>query len=76
MIRTGIRFLLTVDDLEQGGHGTRVVTDKYDLVILLHEEVHVLEQYLSVDTLRQSFHFKDLVARFAVRREQDSRIAA
>ena len=74
--RSGIGLFFSVDDLEKGGHRTRVVTDEYDLVVFLHVEVEVLEKDFPVDGLCQPLYFLYLVARFAVGREQDTRIAS
>ena len=76
LVRTGVGLLFAVDDLEEGGHGARVVADEDNLVALFDIEVQVAEQRLAFDAFREALDFENLVARLAVRAEQDARVAA
>ena len=73
---TGFRLFFSVDNLEEGSHGTRVAADEYNLVVLFYVEVQIFEQNLTFDAFRQSFHFENLVARFAVRGKDNTRVTA
>ena len=69
------RFHILVDNLEQGGHGTRVVRKEYNLVSLLYVEVDVAEQHRTIfQRFRQTGNFQNLITRFAFGRKDDARI--
>ena len=76
VVRSFVRFHFAVDDFEQGGHGTRVARDEYDFVVFFDREVHVAEKHLSVDGFFQTSYFQNLISRLALRREDNTRIAA
>ena len=42
---TGMGLTVAIDDLEEGGHGTRVAAEEDDLVALLDVEVHIAEEH-------------------------------
>ena len=48
VIMSCLCLAVTVDNLEQGSHGTRVVAQEYNLIPLLHGKVHIVEQDSSV----------------------------
>ncbi len=72
---TRIRFHILVDNLEQSGHGTRVVRKEYNLVSLLYVEVDIAEQHRTIfQRFRQTGNFQNLITRFAFGRKDDARI--
>ena len=48
VIMSSLRLTVTVYNLEQRSHGTRVVAQEYNLIAFLHGKVHVAEQNSSV----------------------------
>ena len=74
---TRCRLLVAVDNLKESGHGTRVVTDKDDLLFFLHLEAHVVEEHRSVlGHGLEVLDFENLVAGLALHLEDDAGIAA
>ena len=72
---SGLCFTVSVDNLKQGRHGTRVAAQEDNLVALLHVEVHIIEKHCSFFRFgTQSGNLQNLVTRFTVHRKDDTRI--
>ena len=73
----GIGLAIAVYYLEEGCHGFGIVAEEHHFFTFLYVEAHIVEQNCSVgiDSF-ETFHLKNLVARFALHLEDDARIFA
>ena len=75
-VSTSSSFLVTIDNLKESRHRTRIMADEYHLFFLLHLEIHLVEEHCAI--VGYSFkvlHFQDLVTRFAFHLEDNTWIA-
>jgi len=72
---TCIRLTVFVDDFEEGGHGTWVTAQEYNLVTLFYIEAHITEEHFAIIGSRlQARYFENLITRFAFHGKDDTRI--
>ena len=71
-----VELAVAHDDLEEGGHGSRVAAEECHLVAFLYLEIDVVEKHLPIDTCLKPLDLHDLVAHFPFRGEDYAGIAS